>query len=340
MTDFAIFLRSLGLVPRAVVPDGKWRRCPTDSHPKKWNGAYKLAPDSRVGWAQDWATMTEPVTWRAERENVLPRPNPEALRRAWADAQRKAEAASRAAAAFYEACAPLRGGHPYLEAHGLGMDGCSGLKVDRQGWLVIPAQRADTVRSVQRIAPDGDKRFWPGAPIAGTSYCITHPNRRGTVTVLCEGLATGLACYAAAMTVQRVIVAWNAGNLARTPEHPGGLVVIAADNDHETEKRTGKNPGLEAARQAAETIGCGVAYPTGITGTDWADYRSERLEACRATAGRYDTRAMLQRTVDSEIARELMRNAKFVAPKAEGISADRRGMADGTTLDSTGRGVG
>lgn len=316
MTDFAAFLRALGLRPGTIAADGRWRRCPTEDHPKKRNGAYKLATDGRVGFAQNWASMTEPEVWWAERETGLPRPDPEALNRAWAEQRRKTAEAVRAARAFYDGCASLRGGHPYLEAHGLGMDGCTGLRVDRHGWLVVPAMRDGHLLSVQRIAPDGEKRFWTGAPVAGTSYRITHPNRRGTVTVLCEGLATGLACYAACMTVLQVIVAWNAGNLARTPEQPTGLVVVAADNDHETAHRTGKNPGLEAAQQAAATIGCGVAYPVGITGTDWADYRQERLAARCATAGKYDTRAMLQRAVDSEIARELMRNAKFVAPRA------------------------
>jgi phage/plasmid primase-like uncharacterized protein len=54
-----------------------------------------------------------------------------------------------------------------------------------------------------------------------------------------------------------------------------GLTVVCADNDSETETRTGKNPGLESGRKAAASIGCGVACPAGIRGTDWADALQE-----------------------------------------------------------------
>ena len=50
-----------------------------------------------------------------------------------------------------------------------------------------------------------------------------------------------------------------------------GIGVVCADNDHKTEQRIGSNKGIEAGKKAAENMGCGIAYPEGIKGSDWAD---------------------------------------------------------------------
>ena len=308
MSEFGGFLRTLGLQPRGVAADGKWRRCPTDNHPKKKNGAYKLCVDGRTGFAQDWAIHESAVVWHADGEQpdgFDVRKVREANRVARLESQR----ATVAAREFYASCEPLRGGHPYLEAHGLDMAGCHGLRVDGMGWLVVPSYRGRSVQTVQRIAPDGDKRFWPGASVSGSSYTVWR--RDATVTVYCEGLATGLACFAA-LRESSAVVAWNAGNLARLSPRGHGLAVVAADNDHETAERIGSNPGREAAARLAESLHCGVAYPVGIVGTDWADYRLERFELLRQSAGKYDTDRTVQKRVDAEVARQLMREARFV----------------------------
>lgn len=314
--DFASFLRSLGLVPRSIVADGKWRRCPTEDHPRKRNGSYLLAIDGRVGFGQNWASMDEVAVWKAGKEAELPAVDLEAMRRADAEHARMRLQAVHAARAFYARCTPLRGGHPYLEAHGLDMTGCFGLRVDKDGWLVIPAWRGNELMSVQRIAPDGSKRFWPGAPIAGTQYVI-RKNEQTAVTVLCEGLATGLACVAALVNTgwpARGMVLWDAGNLARAALNPNGWLVIAADNDYRTLERTGKNPGLEAAHQAATRLGAGVAYPEGIQGTDWCDYRTERRDERNRKKLPHQTTRAIERGLDGEIAQLLMRSAKYVVP--------------------------
>lgn len=306
--DFHSFVRSLGLIPKSIVADGRWRRCGTEDKPRGGNGAYKLAADGRVGWVQDWATMTEPAMWRPDRQD-MPAFDPHAFRRAREEAEAAQRKATADARAFYERCQPLRGGHPYLTAHDLDMRGCHGLKVDEKGWLVVPAYDHSQVRSVQRISPEGDKRFWPGASVAGTIYPVS---RRGAqITILAEGLATGLACFAAVPN-SCVIVAWNAGNLAGLTSIPPGFAVIAADNDHETAQRIGENPGIKAALKAADALGCGVAYPEGIQGTDWADYRQQKVRERMGTKAEFETEAQVRKTVDAAIRRALMREAKFV----------------------------
>lgn len=311
MTTFDDFLRSYGLRPGRIVPDGKWRRCPTEDKPKRRNGAYCLAVDGRIGWCQNWATMTSPAEWRVDREGEAPAFDPAKLKRARRKALEQTRRAVDAARAFYDECKPLIGGHPYLDAHMLDMTGCYGLKVDRDGWLVVPAYRGRSLMTVQRIAPDGTKRFWKGAPVKGASYTV---ERQGAVlTILCEGLATALALYAA-VPHSRVVVAFNTGNMAEVaPQLPAGLTVVAADNDHGTEARIGENPGIVAAREVAEVLGCGVAVPEGMDGTDWCDLRAERVRQKLDTKLPNETGAGLRRIVDAEIAREVMRQARFCA---------------------------
>jgi putative DNA primase/helicase len=312
MTDFAAFLTALGLRPRVIVADGRWRRCSTENHPHRKNGAYCLAADGRIGWAQDWAIHAEPLTWRPAGALPAALPDYREIRRRNQEANAERARAIQGARAYYAAAAPLVGGHPYLSARGLDMTGCRGLKLDARGHLVVPMTVGGEIRSVQRIGADGEKRFWPGAPTTGTSYLLLRP--RAPLTVLCEGLATGLTLYAAIPTA-RVVVAFNAGNLAPVarslPRY--GMAVVAADNDHETEARIGRNPGLDAAREAAEILGCEVATPE-CEGTDWDDYRQERTRALTvATYGRRTpSEANARRQVEGEIRSQVLRGARLL----------------------------
>lgn len=312
-SEFRAFLLSIGLAPGAILPDGRWRRCPTESHPRKKNGSYKLAEDGQIGWAQDFAAHAAPVTWRADGEASAAVPfDPAALARAHAEARRKQVMASQAAREFYQqACTSLRGGHPYLESHGLDMAGCSGLRVDDKGWLVVPALRERNLMTVQRISPDGGKRFWPGAPVKGASYVVERPG--ASITVLCEGLATGLAIFSAA-PLTRILVAFNSGNLKEVSIPRAGMLTIAADNDWKTAERVGTNPGILAAQEAAEAFGVGVAVPpVEMDGSDWCDWRNEEIEARigRRAYGSRETPLSIRRSVDAEIASAIMRAARL-----------------------------
>lgn len=319
MNDFAAFLRDMGLEPGNIVADGKIHRCRTESKPKKKNGRYFLSIDGRFGWGMDWAQHESPVTWRPDGPAGLPEPiDPAVMKRRMEADRRKRAKATECAREFYAKCSVLVGGHGYLTSHGLDMAGCRGLKVDGSGWLVVPMLRGGNLVSVQRIAPDGDKRFWPGAPTQGAMYVVERAH--SSMTVLCEGLATGLAIFAAVPTA-RVVVSFTAGNMpkvaAKLPRR--GMVCVAADNDHGTEAKTGKNPGVLAGEEASRILGCEIAVPGGITGTDWCDLRQERAEAIRSRAmygRRKPTEGDVARTVDGEIAAAMMRAARFLYPAA------------------------
>ena len=267
-------LTAAGLRPRDVVADGKWRRCATEDKPKKRNGAYCLHADGRGYW-RNWATDLELNSWRDEQANVKP------VDQARLSAQRDRERshriqAMRSARAFWNDARPLNRIHSYVDRKGLTPLGCAGLR-QHDGLLVIPVWLGDWIISVQTIRPEGDKLFWPGAPVKAGAYVLRRD--RSAVTVFVEGLATGLAVFQSVRQAS-VIVCFDAGNILPVVQRirPAGSVCIAADNDHKTKALRGMNPGIEKAKNAAEYIGAGVAYPTGIEGSDWADYPIEHGE--------------------------------------------------------------
>lgn len=273
---FVDAIAAAGLRPLAVIADGEWHRCPTESHPRSGNGAYKLHPGGAFGWYQDWAAHEAPIAWRADdsaRAVAAVRPAESAQAKAQRIAARKQAMA--AARRHYGGSRRIAGHqHPYLASKSLGTGGCQALREDAAGALVVPAMRREWMVSVQRIWPDGQKRYWPGAPMKGAYFIIDRPG--STVTAIAEGVATGLAVFQA-VRFSRVIVAFDAGNLLPVVDllRPSGSVVVCADNDHETMERRGFNPGLEKAINAASLIDAGVAWPEGIHGTDWADARVE-----------------------------------------------------------------
>jgi putative DNA primase/helicase len=318
MSDFLQFVQANGiLVPDTFTP-GRWIRCKTVSHPRKKNGSIKLADDGQVGWLQDYAVHAEPIMWRANDADVVVAPIDRALI-ARRQAERRAALieATLGARAFYAKCASLRDSHPYLANKGLGVAGCVGLRVDADGWLVIPMLYNGKILSLQRISPEGEKKFHFGATTKSAYYAIERQN--ATLTALVEGFATGLTIFQA-IPNSRVIVGFNAGNLpvvAETIER-FGMGVVCGDNDHETEKRIGRNPGLDAARAAADVLGVGVAFPT-CAGTDWNDYVMEQMETAHAgqqfSFSRKRTPIQIQASAFADVKLKVMREAKLLRPK-------------------------
>jgi putative DNA primase/helicase len=289
--EFRTVMIASGLRPRDVIADGKWYRCPTDDHPRKRNGAYLLAIDGRAGWFKNFALDDGFNVWRLEGE-FSPAQRAKAEADVAAARRREAEhrqASIKACRAYWASLKPARGGHPYLEGKQLDMLGCGQLRIDGE-LLVVPVMRDGQVMSVQTIAPDGQKRFRPGCPVKGGTYLL---ERQGaTMTCFVEGLATGLAVFSS-LRQARVFVCFDAGNLVEVATHfrGFGLGVVCADNDHETAERIGTNKGLEAGHKAAELLGCGVAFPEGIRGSDWADAITEREDGRRWVARQITNRA-------------------------------------------------
>ncbi|MDP3139822.1 MAG: toprim domain-containing protein [Burkholderiaceae bacterium] len=289
--DFRTALEAAGLRPRDIVADGRWRRCATDDKPARRNGAYCLNADGRGVW-RNWATDSEVSTWTDGDSKRAAPVDPAVAERRRQQARSDRIAAIRRAREVLLSARPCRLLHPYLANKGLSALGTAGL-AELDGWLVIPVMWRGRLISVQRIHPDGTKRFAPGAPVKGGHYAIKR--QRAAVTVLCEGLATGLAVYQCVRNSE-VIVCFDAGNILPVVQElrPSGNVIVAGDNDHGTQARRGFNPGIEKAKNAAELIGAGVVWPEGIEGSDVADMLKElgptgakRIERLILGASRY-----------------------------------------------------
>lgn len=319
MMDFRQTIEAAGLLPKTVEPDGKWHRCQTVDHLKKRNGAYKLATCGTVGFFQNHATETTVTTWRIGTDTARPDPliSQARAREALNEQRRKSIQATQDARAYWQSCKPLRGGHPYLTGKLLTMQGCDRLRVDADGWLIIPVEIDGNIVSLQRIAPDGTKRFWSGASVKGGCYILQGGS--ATVTALVEGFATGLAVYQATPNC-RVIVAFDCGNMDAAAKRLSisGLALVAADNDHATEARIGKNPGIEHGKAAAALIGCGITWPDCV-GSDYADLFVELMAAVTEANDNALKREQvrpdaLRRMACTEIAGQIKRAARLVMP--------------------------
>lgn len=182
--------------------------------------------------------------------------------------------------------------HPYITHKGIQIPPKS--RVDIDGNLVLPAIDKDSrIWTLQRISPDGEKRFLYGGRKEGTFFPF---GLRKSITpkniFICEGVATGASIYEATDTP--TICAWDAGNLipvakAMREKYPDTIIIIAADNDQWTIKnprpkdlsdviasevagdddrwvvwaRDDKlhNKGMECAGKAGMTVNARVIYP-------------------------------------------------------------------------------
>lgn len=315
---FLEFLRSCSLLPPEIITPGRWQRCGTEDHPRSKNGSFKLALDEKAGFAQNFALDTECRIWRPGEDFKKPRDMEiETINDRLRTRAIEQEKAKRAAQTYYAFGRPLNfAQHAYLEKKRLDMTGAYGLRVAQDGALVVPMMRGREIASVQRIEPDGTKLFAQGASVKGAVFEIRR--KCSTVTILCEGLATGLTLFSACPDAS-VIVAFSAANMIEAAKERtwSGLCVVCADNDHETMARIGRNPGLIAADAAAKAIGCRFAFPI-CEGTDFNDLFCEELrrrEYAASDLAYPPAPGALRCVVFSYIKAAIMREARYIAPR-------------------------
>lgn len=167
--------------------------------------------------------------------------------------------------------------HPYAERKGIKI---TNLRLYR-GKLIVPAYRDKQIISLQFIASDGSKIFLKNSEVKGSFHHI--PALSWDIIYICEGYATG-ATINQAMGCP-VIIAFNAGNLKNVAElvrnnYPNAQIIIAADNDRNTEG----NPGVTAAGKASQAVSGIVITPKfkDKTSTDFNDlHQTEGLDAVK-----------------------------------------------------------
>lgn len=199
------------------------------------------------------------------------------------------EAMARARAEWDNA-RPANAHHPYLVSRGVP---AFDLRQCRRGSLLIPLYAHDEVVNLQRILPDGTKRFLKGGQVQGAYALLGRPVPGGRLFI-CEGWATGATLHH--LTGDPVACAMHAGNLmavagAMRVALNGSLdLVIAGDDD----RMTVGNPGRQAANDAALAVGALVLYP------EWPDdcpddlsdfndlYRWYQAQRCGGAGGGHD----------------------------------------------------
>jgi putative DNA primase/helicase len=260
--EFQAAIVAAGLIPPyEIIADGGIHRFSSSGKVDDDAGWYVLHVDGmaagvfgcwRTGEKWNWCSTTNSTMTQADRIAHQDRLQSLKELRDSEQAQRHASAAVMAASSF-DAATPCTS-HPYLTTKGVR---AYGIRQAGDGLLIPLCNPPGVMHSLQTITPDGAKRFQAGGRVSGCFHAIHGP---AGVLLICEGYATGASLHEA--TGYAVAVAFNAGNLETVAldlrvQFPDVKMVIAADDDHQTEG----NPGMTKARSAAAAVGGYLAVP-------------------------------------------------------------------------------
>ncbi|WP_421548763.1 toprim domain-containing protein [Pseudomonas sp. QD4] len=267
-----------GAIHRFRVPDDK---------PGSLNGWYVLYLDGiasgafgswKSGGANTWCSR-EPVD--AHKAAQIRERVDQARRQREAEQHRRQQRAAEKANHWWRNARRASPDHPYLVAKAVRPYSLRQRGAD----LLIPLYLDGRLVNLQRIAPDGGKRFLFGGRIKGT-YSPLGIIKPDSVLCICEGWATAASLHQHGGYV--VAAAMNAGNLipaamALRARYPGQPIVIAGDDD----RLTDGNPGRKAANAAAAAVGAQVAFPEWPEGspgdlTDFNDLANWKLANVQA----------------------------------------------------------
>jgi putative DNA primase/helicase len=261
---FGDAMRANGLIVEHVEADGQIHRVGVEGEKaSKRNAWYILfAGTIPAGCFGSWSTG-QTHRWRAVGETLLTEEENAQIDVQLAEAKRLREveqlSAQERAWQIWSESTAVDPTHAYLAAKRVLPHGIR----QRNGLLVIPMRdAAGELRSIQTITADGTKRFLKGGRKKGCYFSFGGPVI--TSLAICEGYATGATIHEASNAP--VAIAFDAGNLepvaiALRAKYPRAIIIVCADDDRATHDRIGRNPGLEAAKRAAKTIGGRLALP-------------------------------------------------------------------------------
>lgn len=174
--------------------------------------------------------------------------------------------------------------HPYYQAKKI--KPILGVRQNIQKQLVIPLVDIEDnfkIYSYQTISANGEKSFPAKAKTKG--MCFPLGDHITDHIGIVEGVATGATVHEQLGIL--TLCAMSSGQLKAVAikakkVFPYATFTIFGDNDHKTERETGINPGIKAAKQAARAICCGYSVPQFTHQqlhdnpklTDWNDYYS------------------------------------------------------------------
>lgn len=200
-----------------------------------WQGTNQNATSVKI----DWEGVTPEERAEAERKQA------DFERQETERKLRKAEMAANRARGDW-AKADAQKASAYLERKGVDNEG---LRVDADGVLLIPVRkyRAGQVRlaGLQRIQPDGDKRFSTGMDMIGGCFLLGTVKAETPLIEIGEGYATCSTVRKATGFDTPAMVAFNAGNLMAVAQQlrndfPQAHLLFLADDDMRIVARLGE----------------------------------------------------------------------------------------------------
>ena len=277
--DFMAFMEDNGVKPldniAAALAGGALIRfrCEGDGKARKNGWAILYLDERPAGAFGNYKANTGTLKWKSGADRpALSQAERAALQREWRAAQEKREAQNRDnahqaaldAADLWQRAGPALAAHGYVAAKRLNP---AGLRQHGSNLLIPMFDQSGLLWNLQRIAPDGTKRFLRGGR-TDDLFCIIGSFAGQHEAAIGEGYATMDAVNQAGEIP--AIVAFSAKNMARVARlwanaRPDLHFIIVADDDAllaETRPGIG-NVGRIAAEAAAAEIGAKVAYPKG-----------------------------------------------------------------------------
>jgi putative DNA primase/helicase len=278
-------LNNFGLLVEHIHMDGQLQRVPTKEKPKSKNGWYIAYDDLVI--VGDWQTgATETFKANGQHQTFGDK---QRIKQSMARHNREREALQRQAATYATTIynnASQVAIHPYLTFKGL--VNIQGVRLNKDQ-LLIPLYDLVSmkVESLQKIFPNGEKRFLKNGRIKGLCCPCGFPDNVNEwpeqieQIFICEGYAT--ASSICQVTHKPVLAVMNANNLLPIgrvvkTKWPDAEIIIAGDDDYLTEQKTGVNPGKFKALEAASKVAGKMSLPpfrleqTKAGLTDWNDY--------------------------------------------------------------------
>ena len=302
------FMKSLEIEPydeTDLVFDGELHRYRVhDDKSCEKSGAYCIHSDGwPAGFVQDWRRGIK-ENWRYDISGLDDEQRryfnseeyrakcEEQERRAEMLRQKKRQERSKFARQLWEKLDPAPEDHPYLKrknvkSYGLRFNSSwhDETIYSLKNCLAVPLKNVEgQVMSIQWIpaASEQHKLFYQGAELKGAFFSIgleTLKTDPAQTVLLGEGYATMAKVHE--LTDKPVAAAMSCHRLQEIAElirdtYPESLILIAADNDHETEQKRGINPGVFYAEGVVKKkLAAGMIVPdfeSGENGTDWDDY--------------------------------------------------------------------
>lgn len=305
ITSFSAFIESCGFAPpTSIMADGRIHRFSTDWRDRRDSAGWyslHLLDGHAFGVVGDWRTDLM-KTWTPAGQDVdddTRRRIQEAAAtaaRELADSQAKAR---EEASQLFSSLPVADDGNGYLARKRVHADGMLRQEDDR---LVVPMLDASGISSIQRIWPDGKKRYLPNGRVQGCYYPYPYnqPLDGGKVYV-CEGLATAASVHDA--TGAKTFVAFSAGQLSNCvatlrPLVGGCEIIVVADND-------------ESGRGEAEALktGCRVVLipEKGMDANDYANAGGDLKALIMRSLGETPLRDVTAMLVDPKPVRWLIK---------------------------------